>query len=73
MDGVTDIRDRKRGPIDPPHIDATSWRLLVETHIDLLELCIREGDSGRPNAEFERLAQQLRRIIERFTPPKGAA
>lgn len=73
MDGVIDIRSRKRGPIDPPHIDAASWRMLVETLVGLLELCIREGDSGRPNSELERLTQQLQRLTERFTPPKGAA
>lgn len=73
MDGVTDIRSRKRGPIDPPHIDATSWHLLVETLVGLLELCIHEGDSGRPNSELERLTQQLQRLTERFTPPKGVA
>ena len=73
MDDVTDIRSRKRGPIDPPHIDATSWRMLLETQIDLLELCIREGDSGRPYAELERLAGKLGNLLDRFTPPKGAA
>lgn len=58
----------------PPHIDADSYRLLVETLIGFLELCIHEGDSGRPNADLERLTQQLQRIAERFTrTPKGAA
>ena len=73
MDRVTDIHSRKRGPVDPPHIDATSLRLLVETLIGLLELCIHEGDSGAPNAELERLTRQLQRIAERFAPPKGVA
>jgi hypothetical protein len=35
MDGVTNIQARKRGPEEPPRIDATSWRLLVELSADL--------------------------------------
>ena len=56
-----------------PHIDPASYVLLVETLIGLLELCIHEGDSGRPNAELERLTDQLQRLADRFTPPMGAA
>jgi hypothetical protein len=57
----------------PPHIDADSYRLLVETLIGLFELCIKEGDKGRDITELEQLTRQLERLAERFTPPKGAA
>lgn len=57
----------------PPHIDADSYRLLVETLIGLFELCLKEGDKGRDITELEQLTRQLERLAERFTPPKGAA
>ncbi|GAB3380418.1 hypothetical protein [Azotobacter armeniacus] len=58
---------------EPPHIDAESYTQLLDTLMGLFELCIKEGDQGRSITELERLTRQLERLVERFTPPKGAA
>jgi len=62
-----------RCPGEPPRIDQVSKTMLIETLVGFLELCIKEGESGRPNVELERLTQQLQRLAERHTPPKGVA
>lgn len=64
---------KRKGGGQPPHIDAESYRILVETLIGLFELCIKEGDKGRDISELEHLTRQLERLAERHTPPKGAA
>ena len=75
MGKVTPIRRKGAGgpPTAGAHIDSASYALLVETLIGFLELRIAEGDQGRHNDELERLTQQLERLAQRFTPPKGAA
>ena len=75
MGSVTPIKHKGRGvpPTTGAHIDSTSYALLVETLIGLLELRISEGDQGRHCDELERLTQKLESLAKRFTPPKGAA
>lgn len=75
MGNVTPIKPKGGGgqPAAGAHIDSASYVLLVETLIGFLELRISEGDQGRHNDELERLTQQLERLAQRFTPPKGAA
>lgn len=72
MDRVTDIHGRKRGPNTAPHIDATSWRLLVELSADL---AARQAgaEHTRHRADLQRIAAQLDNLLQRFAPPKGAA
>ena len=66
-----------KGSSGPPsvgaHIDSASYVLLVETMIGFLELRITEGDAGRHCSELKRLTNQLQALVQRFTPPKGAA
>lgn len=75
MSKVTPIRRKGAGgpPTADAHIDSTSYALLVETLVGFLELRIVEGDAGRHCPELERLTQQLERVAQRFTPPKGGA
>ena len=75
MGNVTPMKRKGNGgpPSAGAHIDSTSYALLAETLIGFLELRIAEGDQGRHNDELERLTQQLERLAQRFTPPKGAA
>lgn len=75
MGNVTPMKRKGNGgpPSAGSHIDNASYALLVETLIGFLELRIAEGDQGRHNDELERLPQQLERLAQRFTPPKGAA
>ena len=72
MDGVTNIQARKRGPEEPPHIDATSWRLLVELSADLAA-CQKAAEPPHHRADLQRLAANLDSLLQRFEPPKGAA
>ncbi|MBV6753022.1 hypothetical protein KV580_22115 [Pseudomonas chlororaphis] len=68
MGNVTPMKRKSNGgpPSAGAHIDSASYVLLVETLIGFLELCIAEGDAGHHCDELERLT-------ERFTPPKGVA
>ncbi|WP_324731585.1 hypothetical protein [Pseudomonas paeninsulae] len=72
MDRVTDIHSRKREPVDPPHIDATSWRLLVELSADLAA-CQAGAEHTRHRADLQRITAQLNNLLQRFDTPKGAA
>lgn len=72
MDGVINIQARKRGPEEPPHIDATSWRLLVELSADLAA-CQKAAEPPQHRADLQLLAANLDSLLQRFEPPKGAA
>lgn len=72
MDGVTDIRSRKRGPIEPPHIDAASWRMLVELAAEL-SARLPLAEHAQHRADLQHITTQLDSLLQRFTPPKGAA
>lgn len=72
MDRVIDIQTRKRSPEEPPHIDATSWRLLVEASADLAA-CQAKAQHPSHHADLQRIAAQLDNLLQRFAPSKGAA
>lgn len=72
MDQLTDIRSRKRGPIEPPHIDAHSWWLLVNIAADLAACRVGDSEPQR-RADLQSLTAQLDSLLARFNPPKGAA
>lgn len=69
---VTDIRVRQHGPNNPPHIDATSRRLLVELFADL-SACQARAEQAHHRADLQRIAAQLDNLLQRFALPKGAA
>lgn len=58
--------------LEPPHIDAQSWRLLVELAGDL---AARQAAAEHPNhrADLQHLTAQINSLLQRFEPPKGAA
>jgi hypothetical protein len=72
MDRVTDIHSRKYDPSEPPHIDATSWRLLVELSADLAA-CQAGADHTHNRTDLQRISVQLDNLLQRLTPPKGGA
>ncbi|MCQ4280471.1 hypothetical protein NA643_15360 [Pseudomonas stutzeri] len=72
-DRIVPLTRPKRQGTEQAHIDQASYVLLVETLIGFLELCIKEGDHCRHFSELERLTNQLQRLADRHTPPKGVA
>ena len=55
-----------------PHIDAKSWRLLVELSADLAA-CQVAAEHTHHRADLQRITVQLDDLLQRFAPPKGAA
>ncbi|MGV8841864.1 MAG: hypothetical protein ACOH2I_01145 [Pseudomonas sp.] len=72
MDRVIDIPRRKREPIEPPHIDATSWRLLMELSADLAA-CQAGAQHPSHHVDLQRIAVKFDNLLQRFAPSKGAA
>lgn len=72
MDQVTDIRTRRPGQGEPPHIDAHRWWLLVNIAADLAACRVGDSEPQR-RADLQSLTDQLNSLLARFNPPKGAA
>jgi hypothetical protein len=61
-----------RATFELPHIDATSWRLLVELSADVAA-SQAGAEHTHHRSDLQRITAQLDDLLQRFDPPKGAA